>query len=384
MNQHSDKSFGISIPIIALTLYSIASGYLMSLIPLVTSEYQLPVSLASWLASAFYAGLLLGSVFFEPLVQRIGHKFAFVSCLVIFIATIVVLPFFASSPVWLAARFIAGITVAGIFVVVESWLLDGDERSRAKRLSFYMISLYGGTAFGQIGITFLGTQGLLPFATICVTLSLAVITLLCFRTTQPNSAESESLSFKQIINLNHAAVIGCIVSGLTLGAIYGLMPLELANRHISHSEIGSLMALVILGGMVVQPTVTLLSKWTGKTLLMAFYCLVGVFAIGMTLLTSSTIVLAVALFILGMAVFALYPVAITLGCQQLDNKFIVSATQVMLFSYSVGSVVGPALAGRFMTQPHGLLGYLFAILVPTTIYMLFAALKTRKVVSLGE
>jgi len=37
-----------------------------------------------------------------------------------------------------------------------------------------------------------------------------------------------------------------------------------------------------------------------------------------------------------------------------------------------------------MTQPHGLLGYLFAILVPTTIYMLFAALKTRKVVSLGE
>ncbi len=136
--------------------------------------------------------------------------------------------------------------------------------------------------------------------------------------------------------------------------------------------------------MVVQPTVTLLSKWTGKTLLMAFYCLVGVFAIGMTLLTSSTVVLAVSLFILGMAVFALYPVAITLGCQQLDNKFIVSATQVMLFSYSVGSVVGPALAGRFMTQPHGLLGYLFAILVPTTIYMLFAALKTRKVVSLGE
>ncbi|HAS6347092.1 MFS transporter [Vibrio sp. IRLE0018] len=384
MNKAADKSLGIAVPIVALTLYSVASGYLMSLIPLVTNQYQLPVSLVSWLASVFYAGLLVGSLFFEPIVQRIGHKLAFITCLVTFIASIVILPMLPSSTVWLIARFIAGIAVAGVFVVVESWLLDGDERSRAKRLSFYMISLYGGTAFGQMGITLLGTEGLLPFAIICVTLSLAILTLLCFKTAQPNSTESESLSFKQIINLDHAAIIGCIVSGLTLGAIYGLMPLELANRHIAHGEIGTLMALIILGGMVVQPTVTLLSKWTGKTLLMAFYGLAGVFAIGLTLLTTSTLVLAIALFVLGMAVFALYPVAITLGCQQLDNRFIVSATQVMLFSYSVGSVVGPALAGHFMLRPHGLLGYLFAILVPTTIYMLFAAMKTRKVVSLGE
>lgn len=384
MNKTADKSFGIAVPIIALTLYSVASGYLMSLIPLVTSQYQLPVSLVSWLASVFYAGLLVGSLFFEPVVQRIGHKLAFIACLVTFIASIVILPALPSSAVWLFARFVAGIAVAGIFVVVESWLLDGDERSRAKRLSFYMISLYGGTAFGQMGITLLGVQGLLPFVAVCVTLSLAILTLLCFKTTQPNSAESESLSLKQVISLNHAAIVGCIVSGLTLGAIYGLMPLELANRHIAHGEIGTLMALIILGGMLVQPTVTMLSKWTGKTLLMAFYCLAGVFAIGLTLLTTSTVVLAIALFVLGMAVFALYPVAITLCCQQLDNRFIVSATQVMLFSYSVGSVVGPALAGHFMQRPHGLLGYLFAILVPTTIYMLFAAMKTRKVVSLGE
>lgn len=372
----------IFVPILALTLYSVASGYLMSLIPLVTEQYQLPVSLASWLASAFYAGLLLGSMFFEPVVQRIGHKNAFILCLLVFIASIVTLPLLPNSHIWLGARFVAGIAVAGVFVVVESWLLDGDEHSRAKRLSFYMISLYGGTAFGQIGISTFGISGSTPFILICATLIIAVLSLVCFRTSQPDSRSAESLSLKQIARLNHTAIIGCIVSGLTLGAIYGLMPLELANRNVEQSSIGSLMALVILGGMVVQPTVTALGKWTGKSLLMAFYCLAGVFAIGMTFVSDSLPVLAMALFLLGMAVFALYPIAITLGCEQLDSKFIVSATQVMLFSYSVGSVIGPVLAGEFMHKPHGLLGYLFAMLVPTTIYMLLAAVKTRKSVAI--
>ncbi len=71
-----------------------------------------------------------------------------------------------------------------------------------------------------------------------------------------------SLSLKQISKLSHKALIGCIVSGLTLGSIYGLMPVELAQRNIAHQDIGGLMALVIMGGMAVQPMVTWLSFTT--------------------------------------------------------------------------------------------------------------------------
>ncbi len=373
----------VTVPVIALSLYAVASGYLMSLIPLMLGEYNISSDYASWLASVFYVGLLIGAMFFERVVRTFGHRKAYIACLVAFSFTILALPVFANGLIWLVARFIAGITVAGIFVIVESWLMSGDESSRAKRLSLYMLSLYGGSALGQFGIGILGVSGGVPFVAITTLILMAVLVLMFIDCEQPNSHESTALSFKQIMKLNNAAIIGCIVSGLTLGAIYGLMPLELVKREISHQEVGTLMALVILGGMAVQPLVTILNKFMSRTVLMAFFCLLGMFSIGLTFISSSTVVLAASLFLVGAATFALYPIAINLGCDGLDERFIVSATQVMLFSYSIGSVAGPVVADRFMVQQHGLLGYLFAALVATCIYMLIAATKTKQEMATG-
>ncbi|KJY84038.1 MFS transporter [Vibrio galatheae] len=379
-----DPKARIAVPVLALALYAVASGYLMSLIPLMLTEYHLNVSLASWLASVFYVGLLLGAIGVEPLVKKVGHRSAFVWCLVTFIITIMVLPLIPYTPVWLIARFVAGVAVAGVFVVVESWLLHGDEKNRAKRLGLYMGALYGGGALGQLGIGIIGISGGVPFITIVTLLILAVVVLLFGESDQPESEHSAALSLKQISKLNHAAIIGCVVSGLTLGAIYGLMPIELQNRGISNSNIGGLMAIVILGGMAVQPVVPLLSKFFGRTLLMALFCLLGVAAITFVSMVSGIQALGLGLLLLGMATFALYPVAINLGCDKLDANYIVSATQVMLFSYSIGSIVGPVIADSFMSDAQGLLGYLFAALLATCIYMLIASVKTKRQAVAGE
>ncbi len=51
MDIHSSAPNRIALPVIALTLYAIAAGYLMSLVPLMLPHYQLESDLASWLAS---------------------------------------------------------------------------------------------------------------------------------------------------------------------------------------------------------------------------------------------------------------------------------------------------------------------------------------------
>lgn len=374
----------ISVPVIALALYAVASGYLMSLIPLMLPEYGLEGSLASWLASVFYAGLLIGAIGVEPLVKKVGHRSAFVWCLVAFIITIMMLPLLPNATAWIIARFVAGMAVAGVFVIVESWLLHGDEKARAKRLGLYMASLYGGSALGQLGIGVIGISGGVPFITIVTLLIVAVVVLLFGESDQPESAHSTPLSLKQIGKLNHAAMIGCAVSGLTLGAIYGLMPIELQTRGIQNSDIGGLMAIIILGGMAVQPIVPWLSKFLGRTLLMALFCMLGVAAITFTTMVDGLQALGAGLFLLGMATFALYPVAINLGCDKLEANYIVSATQVMLFSYSIGSVAGPVAADWFMAGTQGLMGYLFATLLATCLYMLIASIRTKRQAVAGE
>ncbi|MEZ8799214.1 MFS transporter [Vibrio cyclitrophicus 1F53] len=374
----------ITVPVIALSFYAIASGYLMSSLPLMLSEYGLDKDLSSWLASAFYAGLLAGTLLIERTISRVGHKDAFVMALSVFIATILVLPLLPHQAVWLLARFVAGVAVAGIFVIVESWLMSGDESQRAKRLGVYMCSLYGGSAVGQLGIGYLGITGGVPFIAMFTLLFGAVIVLMYGQATPPQIHDAKSLSLKQISKLSHSALIGCIVSGLTLGSIYGLMPVELAQRNIAHEDIGGLMALVIMGGMAVQPMVTWLSHHIGQVLLMALFCLLGVASIAVLTLNRDFYVLGMSLFVLGMATFALYPIAINLGCRNLDPSYLVSVTQIMLLCYSIGSVAGPLIADTFMSSQAGLFTYLFASLLATTIYMLIASLKRSPLQIAGE
>ncbi|MEZ8542209.1 MFS transporter [Vibrio splendidus] len=374
----------ITVPVIALSFYAIASGYLMSSLPLMLSEYGLDSNLSSWLASAFYAGLLAGTLLIERAIARVGHKDAFVIALSVFIATILVLPLAPHQSVWLLARFVAGVSVAGIFVIVESWLMSGEESQRAKRLGVYMCSLYGGSAVGQLGIGYLGITGGVPFIAMFTLLFGAIIVLMYGQATAPQIHDAQSLSLKQISKLSHSALIGCIVSGLTLGSIYGLMPVELAQRNIAHQDIGGLMALVIMGGMAVQPMVTWLSHHIGQVLLMALFCLLGVASIGVLTINHDFYVLGISLFVLGMATFALYPIAINLGCRNLDPSYLVSVTQVMLLCYSIGSVAGPLVADSFMGSQAGLFTYLFASLLATTIYMLIASLKRSPLQIAGE
>lgn len=361
----------------ALSLYAVASGYLMSLIPLMLEQYGLSTDAASWLASAFYAGLLLGAMFIEPIVAKIGHKSSFIVFLLLFALTIAVMPLFATQEAWLFARFIAGMAVAGVFVVVESWLLIGDEKSRTKRLGLYMGALYGGTTLGQLGIGAFGSQGIIPFIIILVLVLLSTTILVFGQSNSPSTQQHMSLSFKHITKLNKAAIIGCIVSGLLLGSIYGLMPLELQARHVTTEQIGILMALLVLGGMAVQPIVSWASNKVSHNLLMGLFCVLGVFALGLTTLTDNKMILAISLVLLGMATFSLYPIAITLGCIGMNESYIVSVTQVMLLSYSVGSVSGPMVAHSFMHNPEGLMGYLFITLLATAFYMFATSLKSK-------
>lgn len=340
--------------------------------------FNIDTSYAGWLASAYYIGLLIGSMMIEPIIAKIGHRLSFIAFLLLLAATVVILPWTPSIAAWLPNRVVAGIAVAGIFVVVESWLLIGDSpKERAKRLSFYMTSLYGGTTLGQLAIGVIGTHGAYPFMVVLGLLLLAVLPPLLFRQGQPACDSHQKLSLKKITRLSKPAIIGCMTSGILMGTIYGLMPLSLKNGPFTTQQVGVLMASIILGGMLIQPVVSKLSVIMSKTLLLAMVSLLGVFAMGIIYVSSDYLVMIVALALLGMSSFALYPIAITLACDNLDSSYIVAATQVMLFSYSVGSAVGPLVAGTFLEQHNGLVNFFFIVLTVTTIYMLIASVRRK-------
>ncbi|QIR13412.1 MFS transporter [Shewanella aestuarii] len=372
----------IATPVIGLTFFAVASGFLMSLIPLSLAYFAISESLAPWLASVFYFGLLIGATCIQRVIKLMGHRRAFILFLTLVALTVVVMLLLPNGLIWLAARFVAGLAIAGVFVVVESWLLMADcPKKRAKRLGLYMIALYGGSAAGQLAISVFGTQGMVPYMAVLMLLFLATLAPLLLKGGQPISHELQTINRKELKLINRPAIMGCVVSGLLLGPIYGLLPLYLSQATAFSQHTGLLMASVILGGMAVQPFASALSTRMSKSLLMAVFCLLGCVAVVGLLESSSLMLMALSLLLLGASSFALYPVAITLASDTMPVEKMVSVTELMLLCYSVGSVLGPLMATSFSDASDALVVYLGVCLTATSIYML---IKSAASISSGQ
>lgn len=134
---------------------------------------------------------------------------------------------------WLAWRFVAGIGCAMIWVVVESALMcSGTSRNRGRLLAAYMMVYYVGTFLGQLLVSKVSTElmSVLPWVT---GLTLAGILPLLFTHVLNQQAENhDSTSITSMLKLRQArlGVNGCIISGIVLGSLYGLMPLYLNHK----------------------------------------------------------------------------------------------------------------------------------------------------------
>ena len=370
------KSNNPTAPIIGLSFFALASGFLMSLIPLSLDSFGLSEQLAPWLASIFYLGLLIGALRAERIIAKVGHRQAFILFLALLIASIFAMLLLPAAGIWLAARLLGGFAVAGVFVVVESWLLMANSlKARAKRLGIYMACLYGGSAVGQLAIGEVGTRGVLPYLFVIALLALAMLAPLLITSGQPSHQQQQKLSIKEIAGLSRPAIVGCLVSGLLLGPIYGLMPVYIAKQVGEPTQTGLLMAAIILGGMAIQPLVSYLSPRMDKRLLMAMCCLIGLVGVIGAIESNDFDFKALSYFILGAASFALYPVAISLACDKLPSVKLVSATELMLLCYSLGSVAGPLLALTLENKRQGMMLYLGICLLSTCLYMLFKSLQ---------
>ncbi len=203
----------------------------------------------------------------------------------------------------------------------------------------------------------------------------AVLPPVVFKNGRPKAVGHSSIKVSEMKLLPSAAYIGCIVSGLVLGSIYGLLPLELESKY-SHSQVGALMAIVILGGMIVQPLVSWLNSRVEKALLMAVFCFTGLLSIAMIEIATVAGGVMAGMFLLGASAFALY-CRHHLACRNVCESKIVAAAELMLLSYSVGSVVGPVLAGKAMQVKGGLMFYFVVCFAATLLYMLVSTKRNR-------
>lgn len=349
-------------PLLSIALLMLGNGFFTTFVSVRLYLDGHSALIVGLVQSAFYAGYLLGALKIEALMHRIRHirAYAFFTC----IATAILLMqgLLVHPIIWIFERFVMGLCIASLYVVIESWLLIiSPQSTRGKLLGFYMLSLYGAQSLSQFFMDFLDLNTLSPFVVAATLSSLSMIPVTFTYTQVPDQGETERSGFFSILKRSPFGAGGCVISGLILSAIYSFLP-NFAEK--SNLSVSSIMSVTIAGGFLLQwPLGHLSDIFDRRKILLLVSALTIVPCIAIMILKLEIAYIIGPVFFLGGMTFTLYPLSITHVTDRHLSEDLTSITAVLLFAYSFGSVLGPLIAPFFIKffQPHGLFIYIGAM-----------------------
>ncbi|AGB81905.1 Major Facilitator Superfamily transporter [Serratia sp. FGI94] len=358
-----------------LLLLTVSIAVLNTLVPLWLTHAQLSTWQVGMIGSSYFTGNLLGTMLAGKLIKRIGFTRSYhLSCLLFAVATAgmaLSLDFWS----WLGWRFMAGIGCAWIWVIVESALLrSGNQTNRGQLLAAYMTVYYLGTVVGQLLLGMVSAEllNVLPWVT-----AIVITAMLPMLFARVNRADDEPQQAAVLPMLKRRSarlgINGCVISGIVLGSLYGLMPLYLSHQGFSDADVGYWMALLVSSGIIGQWPVGKMADRYGRLLVLRVQVFVVIIA-SMAMLGGYA--MAPSLFILGCAGFTLYPVAMSWACEKVQSHELVAMNQALLMSYTIGSLLGPSMTAMLMQNYSDQL--LFVMIAAVALVYLVMLLKKQK------
>ncbi|GGJ86445.1 MFS transporter [Pseudomonas matsuisoli] len=340
-------------PLLGLFIVCIGNGFISSLTTLRLDAAGESAAIVGIVSSSYFVGLTIGAMFNDRLIIRIGHIRAYSGFASLIAVTVLLQGLYYDAWWWAALRLINGWATVGVFLVVESWmLLAGDQKARGRLLALYMMALYGSGMLGQLGLGEIDAWGTAsPFMAAGLLASLSVLPMTFIPRITPTVERSEPLLPKQLIHMSPSGVIGCFGSGIAIAAVYTLLPLYLQRIGLDVTEVGQMMASVILGAMLLQYPV---GRWSDhqdrQTVLIALSLFCLAISLAILLLPSSQLTLMVLLFLLGGGIFAIYPVSVSHAADRAPAGALVRMIQGLLLINSAGCAISPLLISSLMTR----------------------------------
>ncbi len=329
--------------------------------------------------SAFYMGFLIGSAKAEKLIKRIGYIRSFAAFASLYVSTVLMQGMYTDPYFWMFLRFLGGISISALYIVIESWLLvRGTAETRGKILSFYMIALYGSQSFSQLILQVINIETLIPFLIAGALGAISIIPVATTYTKSPEIAEEvPHKSLFEIIRLAPLGFWGCFMAGLILSSVYSFTPYFAQNYKLS---VPAIMTITIAGGFILQWPIGHLSDIFDrrKVLIFTSFLIVipSAFILFFPFLHLYVYILS---FVLGGFCFTLYPLSITQVCDKIDPIYTTYATSLLSLVYGIGCVLGPIISPIFMkAAPSALYFYIGIVGVLLGIIGVYYKIKRPK------
>ena len=350
-----------------LSLLVVGTGLMFAAIGAQAGSAKFSGLVTGLVMSAYFAGFVYGTYACPRMIRRVGHIRAFAALASIASALPMFHALWTNAWAWGILRFITGVCLVGLYIVVESWLnVVATTAQRGKVFAAYMAVSGISMAAGQWLILVGDRFGFVPFALASILFSFALIPITLTPVSEPEAMEVPRFVLKELFYISPIGVIGTLGSGLLGGAFYSLGHVFGQGVGFSERGIATFMAATILGGAAFQWPVGHLSDRHDRRWVLFWVCTLcaAVAALGFYLAREyegSLIILGI---VYGGLSFTVYGLSVAHVNDLIEPDKVLEVSSGLLLLYGIGSTVGPTLAGGVMDMlgPESLMLY-FAIVL---------------------
>lgn len=261
---------------LGMGLIMLGNGLQATLLGVRASIEDFGTTVTGVVMSGYFLGLITGCNMVPKMVGRVGHVRTFGALASLASTSILVQAVFIAPWVWWVMRLVTGFAYAGIFIVAESWINEAAENgTRGKLLSFYMLVSLGGMAGGQMLLNISHPSGFELFVLVSLLISLAVIPILLSTARAPQFDVLEKIGILQLYRVSPLGVFGMFVTGLSIGAFFGMGAVYATQIGLSVKDVSFFMGTLILGGFLFQYPLGWFSDYFGPIKVIIFSCTAG-------------------------------------------------------------------------------------------------------------
>ncbi len=336
----------------SLSLLIVGNSFLITLLGLRFSTLGIEPSTIGMVMVCYSAGFVLGSLYADRVVRRVGHIRAFAVFAAIAAMAALIYPMTYNVWHWGILRGLGGLSIAALFVTIESWFSAvATNANRSKIFSIYQIAAYTASASGQLLVGLGSPINYALFSLAALFVIAAIIPLSLSRMHSPDIGESaQGMSLFRLIKLAPIGVCAAFGSGIFLGSFYSLTPLfasqtGLDNTQISYSMFGAILTAMLFA----WPVGWICDRFHRSSVLMIVCVLAAIASLGNTFLVGHDFVprLVLVCFYMGLA-STVYSIAVAITNDMMDSSQIMAASSGLLLSYGLGSVAGPLMSSALM------------------------------------
>lgn len=313
--------------------------------------------------AAYYAGFLIGSRFTIRALARVGHVRVFAALASIASTAALLYALFVNPPAWLLMRFVSGFCLAGLYVVVESWLNDqATPQTRGRTLSIYMIVTMGGVTGGQFLLNVRDPAGFELFVIASVLVSMSLVPMALSEASAPQQVSSNPLPFRVLMQIVPTGAVTMFFSGAAAGALFAFGPVYATRIGMSTAQVSLFLSAALIGSVIFQMPVGQISDRVSRRGVMAVVAGIALAASIAGVMTSTGFSAIVVMFVIGAASFPLYSLAIAYTNDWIEDHQRVGASGLLVMINGVGAVSGP-LATSALMETFGTVAFWWSLAI---------------------